>query len=91
MKVRCADAEVLIDMILNLFVVAERPVVLADTYLLHWRVPHPDAGSGSSRGVRPMMAKMSAFGVIVATDFIRSSNADPLSGSCIAAIVASKN
>ena len=38
-----------------------------------------------------MMAKMSAFGVIVATDFIRSSNADPLSGSCIAAIVASKN
>jgi hypothetical protein len=45
-----ADAEMLIDMImiLNRFVIAERPVVLADTYLLHWQVPYPDAGSGSS-------------------------------------------
>lgn len=33
-----------------------------------------------------MMAKRSAFGVIVATEFIRSSNADPSSGSRTAKI-----
>jgi hypothetical protein len=64
-------------MILNRFVIAERPVVLADTSIFCiGRCPILMRGVDLLQGVRPMMAKWSAFGVIVATGFIRSSIAD---------------